>query len=56
MNTSDAQFRVAVFDLRDGQCVWANFDPMSLPDGDWIDADEEDLEEIIDHMYSGFTL
>jgi hypothetical protein len=56
VNTSDAQFRVAVFDLRDGQCIWANFDPMALPDGDWVDADEEDWEEIIDHMYSGFTL
>lgn len=56
MQTSDAQFRIAVFDLRDGQCIWANFDPAALPDGNWIDADEEKWQEIIAHMFSGFSL
>ena len=56
VQTSDAQYRVAIFDVRDGQCIWANFDPMALPDGNWIDADEEAWAEIIDKMYSGFSL
>lgn len=56
VQTSDAQYRVAIFDVRDGQCIWANFDPLALPDGNWIDADEEDWQEIIDKMYSGFSL
>ena len=57
VQTSDAQFRVAVFDLRDGQIKWANFDPLALPDiGNLTTADEEDWEKIIDHMFSEFSL
>jgi len=56
MQTADAKFRVAVFDLRDGQCVWANFDPLALPDGKWLNADDEEWLENIDHMYQEFPL
>jgi hypothetical protein len=57
VQTSDAQFRVAVFDLRDGQIKWGNFDPVALPDiGNLTNADEEDWEKIIEHMFSEFSL
>lgn len=54
VRTSEAKFRVAVFDLRDGQCIWANFDPDALPDGRWANADEEQWVENTNHMYQGF--
>ena len=56
IQTSGAKFRVAVFDLRDGQCVWANFDPMALPDGKWVNADNDEWLENIQHMYQEFPL
>ena len=45
VQTSEARFRVAIFDLRDGQCAWANFDPYALPDGKWLRGDDEDWAE-----------
>ena len=54
--TNGASFRVAVFDLRDGQCVWANFDPYALPDGVWVDADQIMWDKNILHMYQGFSI
>ena len=53
IQTSEAKFRVAVFDLRDGQCIWANFDPDALPDGRWANADEEQWIKNTEHMYQG---
>lgn len=53
VQTSEAKFRVAVFDLRDGQCIWANFDPDALPDGRWANADEEQWIKNTEHMYQG---
>ena len=56
VQTADAKFRVAVFDLRDGQCIWANFDPLALPDGKWLKADEDEWLKNIEHMYQEFPL
>lgn len=49
--TSSAEFRVGLFDLRDGQLKWANFDPFALPDlGNLTKADAEDWQEAVAHL------
>ena len=57
ITTSSAQFRAAIFDLRDGQLTWANFDPHALSDvGNLTTATEEDWTQATEHILSEFPL
>lgn len=57
VETSNAQFRSALIDLRDGQVKWANFDSVALNDiGDVLKASPEKWEKSIAHLMSGFPL
>ena len=57
VETSSAQFRAAVFDLRDGQLAWANVDAQALSDiGNVVTANETGWERAIDHILSEFPL
>jgi hypothetical protein len=57
VETSSAQFRAAVFDLRDGQLAWANVDAQALSDiGNVVRADDAKWEKAIDHILSEFPL
>ena len=51
IETNTAEFRVGLFDLRDGQLKWANFDPLALADiGNVISASEKAWEKAITHI------
>ena len=57
VETSNAQFRSALIDLRDGQVKWANFDSLALNDiGDVLKASPEKWEKSIAHLMAGFPL
>ncbi len=55
--TSSAQFRVGLFDLRDGQIIWANNDRQALADiGNVVDASPQNWTGAIEHILSEFPL
>ena len=57
VSTSSAQFRAAIFDLRDGQLAWANFDAAALSDiGNVVNAGEEKWAVAVSHILSEFPL
>jgi hypothetical protein len=57
VTTSSAQFRAAIFDLRDGQLSWANFDAAALSDiGNVVNAGGEKWGVAVNHILSGFPL
>ena len=57
IETSNAQFRSALIDLRDGQIKWANFDSQALSDiGDVLKASPEKWEKSVAHLMSEFPL
>ena len=54
---SSAQFRVGLFDLRDGQIIWANNDRQALADiGNVVQADSEGWSKAVEHILSEFPL
>ena len=57
VSTSDAQFRAALVDLRDGHMKWANFDAEALSDiGDLTKADSEKWRAAVAHLLKEFPL
>ncbi|MXY90079.1 MAG: hypothetical protein F4Y89_05990 [Gammaproteobacteria bacterium] len=55
--TSSAQFRVGLFDLRDGQIIWANNDRQALADiGNVVEASPQAWAGAIEHILSEFPL
>jgi hypothetical protein len=57
VTTSSAQFRAAVFDLRDGQLTWANVDAAALADiGNVVKANDDKWEKAVNHILSEFPL
>ena len=52
-----ASYRVALFDLRDGQVAWANFDPLALDAlGNPADADNEKWQKSFEQLFREFPL
>lgn len=57
ISTSSARFRAGIFDLRDGQVTWANFDLEALSDiGNVVKADREEWSRAVQHILSEFPL
>lgn len=57
IDTKSAEFRIALFDMRDGQLKWANLDPWALPNiGTLVDADEEEWSKAINYIMSEMPL
>ena len=57
VKTNSAEFRVALFDLRDGQLKWANFDKAALAEvGNLVKANESGWEKAIAHILVGIPL
>ncbi len=57
VETNAAEFRVGLFDLRDGQLKWANFDAQALPDiGNLVDASDADWSEAVAHLLTEMPL
>ena len=57
LSTSDAQFRAALIDLRDGHVKWANFDPEALTDiGDLTKASADKWRAAVRHLLNEFPL
>ena len=55
--TSSARFRVGLFDLRDGQIIWANNDRQALADiGNVVEASPQNWAGAIEHILSEFPL
>ena len=51
VTTNTAEFRAGLFDLRDGQLKWANFDPAALAEiGNVVSANERAWEKAIAHI------
>ncbi len=54
---NSTQFRVGVFDLRDGQLKWANFDNDALAEvGNLVNANEDRWSNAVDHLLTEFPL
>ena len=54
---SSAQFRVGLFDLRDGQIIWANNDRQALADiGNVVQTDSAGWSTAVEHILSEFPL
>jgi len=55
--TGSASYRVALFDLRDGQVAWANFDPVALGGlGNPAEASNEQWQRSFETLFQDFPL
>jgi len=57
VSTGSASYRVALFDLRDGQVAWANFDPVALGGlGNPAEASNEQWQRSFETLFQEFPL